>query len=88
MNLTLAEIERIVAGSGAGEVIEALLPPAARGRAPPLTATITPPDRQVTSVPCTARRSARISPAPAPRQTSPAARARRAAVGWASASAR
>ena len=34
--------------------------------------TITPPERQVTSVPCTARRSARISPAPAPRQTSPA----------------
>ena len=36
------------------------------------TATITPPDRQVTSVPCTSRRSARISPAPAPRQISPA----------------
>ena len=32
MNLTLAGIERIVAGSGAGEAIEALLPPAARGR--------------------------------------------------------
>jgi len=32
VNLTLADIERIVAGSGAGEAIEALLPPAARGR--------------------------------------------------------
>ena len=32
MSLTLAAIERIVAGSGAGETIEALLPPAARGR--------------------------------------------------------
>ena len=32
MNLTLAGIERIVAGPGAGEAIEALLPPAARGR--------------------------------------------------------
>jgi hypothetical protein len=59
----------------------------ARGRAP-RTATITPPDRQITSVPRTVRRSARISPAPAPRQTSPAARIRRAVVGCASASAR
>jgi hypothetical protein len=32
VNLTLADIERIVADSGAGEAIEALLPPAARGR--------------------------------------------------------
>ena len=39
----------------------------------------------MTSVPRTWRRSARISPAPAPRQTSPAARIRRAASGWASA---
>jgi hypothetical protein len=58
-----------------------------RGRAP-RTATITPPDRQITSVPRTARRSPRISPAPAPRQTSPAARIRREAAGCASASAR
>jgi len=42
----------------------------------------------MTSVPLTPRRSARISPVPAPRQTRPAARARRADVGWASASAR
>lgn len=32
MNVTLAGIERIVGGSGAGEAIEALLPPAVRGR--------------------------------------------------------
>jgi hypothetical protein len=32
VSLTLAGIERIVAGSGAGETIQALLPPAARGR--------------------------------------------------------
>ena len=49
---------------------------------------MTPPERQATSVPRTSRRSPRISPAPAPRQTSPAARIRRAAVGCASASAR
>ena len=60
---------------------------AARAR-PPRTAAITPPDRAITSVPRMCRRSPRISPAPAPRQTSPAARARRAAVGCASASAR
>ena len=48
----------------------------------------TPPDRHATSVPRTSRRSPRISPAPAPRQTSPAARIRRPVVGWASASAR
>jgi hypothetical protein len=40
------------------------------------------------SVPRTCRRSAPASPAPAPRQTSPAARIRREAVGWAPASAR
>ena len=34
--------------------------------------TTTPPDRQATSVPRTARRSAPVRPAPAPRQTSPA----------------
>jgi len=39
-------------------------------------------------VPCTSRRPARISPAPAPRQISPAARIRRCGVGWASAKAR
>jgi hypothetical protein len=54
----------------------------------PRTCTSTPPDRQLTSVPRTSRRSPRISPAPAPRQMSPAARIRRSAVGWASASAR
>jgi hypothetical protein len=32
VTLTLAGIEAIVAGSGAGEAIEALLPPAVRGR--------------------------------------------------------
>jgi len=32
VTITLADIERIVAGSGAGEAIEALLPPAVRGR--------------------------------------------------------
>jgi hypothetical protein len=32
VTLTLADIEAIVAGSGAGEAIEALLPPAVRGR--------------------------------------------------------
>jgi hypothetical protein len=32
VNVTLADIERVIAGSGAGEAIEALLPPAARGR--------------------------------------------------------
>ena len=40
------------------------------------------------SLPRTSRRSPRISPAPAPRQTSPAARIRRPIVGCASASAR
>ena len=54
----------------------------------PLTWTTTPPERQATSAPRTSRRSPRISPAPAPRQTSPAARIRRSAVGWAPASAR
>ena len=42
----------------------------------------------MTSVPQTARRSPQISPAPAPRQTSPAARIRRESAGCASASAR
>jgi hypothetical protein len=32
VTLTLTDIERIIAGSGAGEAIEALLPPAIRGR--------------------------------------------------------
>ena len=58
-----------------------------RGRAPRTVTTI-PPDRHLTSLPRTSRRSARIRPAPAPRATSPAARIRRSAVGWASASAR
>jgi hypothetical protein len=44
VTLTLAGIEAIVAGSGAGEAIEALLPPAVRGRQ--LTAgTLTSPGR-------------------------------------------
>jgi len=50
--------------------------------------TTTPPDRRATSLPRTSRRSPRISPAPAPRQTSPAARIRRPVVGCASARAR
>jgi hypothetical protein len=32
VNVTRADIERVIAGSGAGEAIEALLPPAVRGR--------------------------------------------------------
>jgi hypothetical protein len=59
----------------------------ARGRAPQ-TSTITPPERQITSLPLTPRRSAPVRPAPAPRQTSPAARIRRDIAGCASASAR
>jgi hypothetical protein len=59
----------------------------ARGRAL-RTSTMTPPERQITSLPRTPRRSAPVSPAPAPRQTSPAARIRRDSVGCASASAR
>ena len=46
--------------------------PAARGRRAPVT--MTPPERAQTSVPRTLRRSERISPAPAPRQTSAVAR--------------
>jgi predicted ATPase len=52
------------------------------------TSTRTPPERHAMPVPRTSRRSPRISPAPAPRQISPAARIRRSAVGRASASAR
>ena len=58
------------------------------GLEPARMATITPPDRRATSLPRTSRRSPRISPAPAPRQTSPAARIRRPVAGCASASAR
>ena len=49
---------------------------------------MTPPDRADTSQPRALRRPERISPAPAPGQTRAAARIRRAAAGWASASAR
>jgi hypothetical protein len=49
---------------------------------------MTPPDRVITSLPWTSRRSARISPAPAPRQTSAAPRIRLSQVGCAFASAR
>jgi hypothetical protein len=54
----------------------------------PWTSTRTPPQRETTWAPVTRRRSAPISPAPAPSAISPLARWRRASLGWASASAR
>ena len=53
-------------------------------RPPPAPPRPRRPTGGIMSVPRTCRRSARISPAPAPRQTSPVARIRRAAVGWVS----